>query len=221
MNHPYLLRNVAVTLVAGGMVATSWTIAASHESSSDAPTVVDPWSLLAVEGVESERYASLDSMVDSGNVSILGTVRSVSAGRAYSDSEDGETQTLQLVDVEVAVDDVLAGSPTGTLVTVEFGPYPLEDLDTSIAGLQALLGEQSVYVLRRKGSGAPTEGVAPDRAEYARGVYRTVSSQGLLDDQDGTTTAPLADIHLQENAFLSDLVDRPFDEAVAAVDHAG
>ena len=192
--------------------------AAAPKDSTFAVAAANPWSKFSYEGAyEVEKYDGLRGTVRSANVSVLGTVTDAQPGDVLVDSDGKEEMRYRSVVVSIAVDRVLSGTVTdGTSsVSVEFGPFAEEDLAST--SFDDLIGQQSVFLPRLKGSRVDGEGIAADPSQMRRNVYRVVNSTGLLDDVGGVVEAPLADGH----GFVADLEGQPFDQTVTKVDAAG
>ncbi|WP_183095558.1 hypothetical protein [Nocardioides stalactiti] len=152
-------------------------------------------------------------MIKQSNVAVVGTVVSAGFTRAFVESEGGETLVDRTLEVRVEVESVLHGQVAdgADRVQVEFGPYSHEETTSDL--WEALLGRRAVFVLRRQGAPVNLDPRRPD--ELARKTYRLVCSQGLLDDENGTTAVPMAD---PDQGFLQALEGRSFREVVAQVD---
>lgn len=219
------ITGTAVLAVAAGVlgVAAGQALAGPQHverSHANAPQhqAVNPWSQLSYEGAyEVENYEALRGTVRSATVSVLGTVTSVRPGEVIVDSDGDEEMRYQSVIGSVDVDDVLSGAVAdGTeSVSVEFGPFAEEDLDST--NFTDLIGQQSIYFLRLKGSGVDSEGIAPDSEVLERNVYRVINSTGLLDNAGGVVEAPLA----EGDGFVADLEGEPFDQTVTKIDAQG
>lgn len=208
----------AVLGTAAGPALVGQPQAAAPNDSTPALAAANPWSKFSYEGAfEVEKYDGLRGTVRSATVSVLGTVTDVRPGEVLVDSDGKEEMRYQSVVVNVAVDAVLSGTVTdGTSsVDVEFGPFAEEDLAST--SFDDLIGQQSIFLLRLKGSSVESEGIIADPSQMKRNMYRVVNSTGLLDDVGGVVEAPLADGY----GFVADLEGQPFDETVAKVDDAG
>lgn len=208
----------AVLGTAAGQAIVENPHATTPTDSTSGQVVATPWSKFSYEGAfEIERYAGLGSTVRSATVSALGTVTDVQPGDVLVDSDGKEEMRYQSVVVSVAVDEVLSGavSDGGNSLDVEFGPFAEEDVATM--SFDDLIGQQSIFLLRLKGSGVDSQGITAVPAQMKRNMYRVVNSTGLLDDVAGLIQAPLAD----GKGFVGDLEGLPFDETVARVDAAG
>lgn len=208
----------AVLGTAAGQALVGQPHAAAPTGSTSGQVAASPWTKFSYEGAfEVERYDQLGVTVRSATVSVLGTVTDVQAGDVLIDSDGKEEMRYQSVVVNVAVDEVLSGAVTdGTSsVDVEFGPFAEEDLASM--SFDDLIGQQSIYLLRLKGSGVDSQGITPDPALMKRNMYRVVNSTGLLDEVGGVVEAPLAD----GDGFVATLEGQPFDQTVSKVDDAG
>ena len=167
-------------------------------------------------GLEVEHYDSLAQMVRQSNVAVVGTVTSARFTRTFVDSDGQETMVDRMLEVRVSVERVLHGHVVDGAdeLGVEFGPF---DDGNAIADLRKpLIGRRAVFVLRRLGAPVGLDPRRPDQLAWK--VYRVVCSQGLLDDADGVTAVPMADILVP---FVKALRGKPFDDVVGAVDAAG
>lgn len=215
-------RSAAATLgtvIAAGLLGTlaAGALAGNiDESTPAAPT--NPWSVLSfAAGYEVESYAQLEGATRSATVSVLGTVTDVALGRQFVETDGREEMRSQMVTLVVSVDQVLTGQVKdgSQTVQVEFGPFDQGDLD--LAKFEALIGEQSVYLLRQKGTGIPGR-TGVDKQEVARNVYRVINSQGLLDeDTEGTVDAPVA----EGAGFGQELEGMTFSKLVDEIDKLG
>jgi hypothetical protein len=140
------------------------------------------WQMLQVHGVEAEHYQDLRTMTQSSDAVVLGRIQGLDVGREVRDLESeaaGQPRIEASVFFAVAtvhIDEVLAGdSVAGSSKTIS-----LELLLAAPARLPQLKAntprERAVYFLR-------------DNSAYAKppgGLYRLVSSQGLLREFDGS-----------------------------------
>lgn len=208
----------AVLGTAAGQALVGQPHAAAPTGSTSGQVAPSPWTKFSYEGAfEVERYDQLGVTVRSATVSVLGTVTDVQAGDVLVDSDGKEEMRYQSVVVNVAVNEVLSGAVTdGTSsVHVEFGPFAEEDLASM--SFDDLIGQQSIYLLRLKGSSVDSQGITADPALMKRNMYRVVNSTGLLDDVGGVVEAPLA----EGDGFVAALEGQPFDQTVSKVDDAG
>jgi hypothetical protein len=174
----------------------------------------NPWAIHYINGWEVESYDSLARLLDSADLVAVGTVIGVKPGPTWVESEGDETMTSEITAYTVELTDVLTGKPVGSRagqITLEFGPNSPD----AVEGRTAVVGESSLFILRRKGSPIPSIGrVGPMKDELAREVYRVVNSTGVIDDVDGAAALPLGD---PDQAWAEDLERGSFADAVEQV----
>jgi hypothetical protein len=173
-----------------------------------------PWAIHYINGWEVESYNSLARLVDSADLVALGTVMAVKPGPTWVESEGDETTTSEITAYTVELTDVLSGKPVGSTtgqITLELGPNSPD----AVEGRTAVVGESSLFILRRKGAPIPSiERLEPMKDELAREVYRVVNSTGVIDDVDGAADLPLGD---PDQAWAEDLERGSFADAVSQV----
>lgn len=177
-----------------------------------ASTTPNPWAQFRMTGLEAEQFANLRSMVRSANVTVLGTVLSGGPGERINDAEGSDVDTEVMIDLEVRVDEVLAGTlgKNSETVTVTFGPVPAADV--SPAMWRPVVGEQSIFALRRAGAAIP--GLAKkDPRVFAQNIYYVVYSKGLIDEEADKTAFPTAD----QDGFARKLRGQDFDTTLQQV----
>lgn len=172
------------------------------------------WRNLAPSGAEEvEHFTTLAELSDTTDVVLTGVVAAATAGRTITDgnpADDG--QIYQFLELTVEVQDDLADA-TNARYAVEFGPYIQEDL-TDATWPATLVGDEGVFVLRRKGSANPETGAPQVDSEFALNKFRLVSSQGLLLNDAGEVGVPL----VEDPGFPSNLEGADFEATVVRVD---
>ncbi|GAA4760000.1 hypothetical protein GCM10023350_52730 [Nocardioides endophyticus] len=173
-----------------------------------------PWAVHYINGWEVESYGSLASLVRSADLVALGTVVAVKPGPTWVESEGDETMTSEITAYTVELTDVLSGKPVGSTpgrITLEFGPNSPD----AVEGRTAVVGESSLFILRRKGAPIPSIGrLEPMKQDFAREVYRVVNSMGVIADVDGAAALPLGD---PDQAWAEELERGSFAEALEHV----
>lgn len=206
-----ILGTLSAPTIAGSLASTPTSGQSNGQSA-------NPWSALTIQDAwEVESYKELKDATAAANATILGTVRDVALGEQFVETEGPEVLRSYLITLTVNVDQALTGKIEGggTTVRVEFGPF--DGTDVNLADFQSLVGEQSVYLLRRKGSALEGRW-ARDPEQLADNVYRVVTFEGLLDEnEDGTVEAPLTN----DPGFSKDVEGDPFDALVRRVDAQG
>ena len=173
-------------------------------ASVDAPR----WDLLRIGGNEVEQYKSLGTMTKSSDVAMVGTVEAVESGRTFGDAENGFAYYATM---KVRVDEVLHGTPILHDGVAKVEVFLGDDNDYS--ELSATLpGERALFFLRDKGLEAAALGLPESAQAEQSGLYRWVSSQGLLVSSNGRIATPL---YPDEHGFPTALRGRPFDDVRA------
>lgn len=153
----------------------------------------NPWAVHRIDGWEVEWYDSLAHLVHAADLIALGTVVDVHPGPRWVEAEGGETVTSEISAYTVKLTDVLSGKPVGPIdgeITLEFGP----DSPDAVESRAAVVGESSLFILRRKGAPIPSIGrLEPMKQDFPREVYRVVNSVGVIDDVDGAAALPLGE----------------------------
>ena len=156
-----------------------------------------PWAVHRIDGWEIESYDSLARLVDAADLVALGTVVDVRPGPRWVESEGDETVTSKITAYTVELTEVLSGEPVGETadrITLEFGPATRELGPDAVESRAAVVGESSLFILRRKGAPIPSIGRRePMKQDFAREVYRVVNSIGVIDDADGAAHLPLGE----------------------------
>lgn len=167
---------------------------------------------MAIHGDEVERYDSLAALSNATEDVVRGKVTAAEPGREIRDGNPSEGyETVQFLELTVQVGDNL-GDAKRAVYGVEFGPHPPSEL--SGTWVTTLVGDEGIFVLRRKGSANPITGARQVDAELNLDKYRLVSSQGLLLNDSGAVAVPLA----VDAGFPSDLDGADFESTANRVD---
>lgn len=182
-------------------------------------TVSDPWSSLAIDGLEVETFDDLAPMARSANVAAVAKVLDVQGGRDIVDTDGKEVDRVQFLTVTLAVEEVLQGAVVDGAETLrlEFGPFDPAYLASRDNGFDKLVGSRGLFLLRLKGAGSP-EGLGRSPEELARKVYRVVTSNGLFTDSNGRVGMPLTHA---DDPLAKKHTGRPFADVVSEVKQAG
>jgi hypothetical protein len=179
----------------------------------------DPWIRFGFGSgaLEFETFDSLESMVRSADVTLLGTVEPGQFGKRYVDSAPGEKPMVDVdMVLKIRVDAVLAGEvfDGSTTIKLVMGPYDTEEI--SQTPWKPLIGSQAIFSLRRTGARVVSQwGTAPaDPEALATHTYHVVYSGGLLNEAaDETTRAPWA----EKFGWIRQVVRRPFKDVLASI----
>ncbi len=209
---------VGTTLVDEDNDPSTGASATDHRSGQDSKRAsseaAQAWRNLAPGGAEEvEHFDTLAELSDTSDVVVTGVVTAASPGRVVIDGDPSDDAlTYQYLELTVEVEDNLAEAGR-TQYAVEFGPYLQEDL-AAAAWPGDLVGDEGIFVLRRKGSANPETGAPQVASEFELNKYRLVSSQGLLLNDGGEVAAPL----VEESGFPNNLEGADYEATVARVD---
>jgi hypothetical protein len=194
------------------------TVSHQGDGAADVPATRDgvakAWRNLAPGGAEEvEHFDTLGELSDTTDVVVTGVVTAAAPGRVVVEGDPSEDGVIyQFLELTVDVEDNLADAGRAQYA-VEFGPYVQDDL-AEAAWPADLVGDEGIFVLRRKGSANPDTGAPQVAAEFELNKYRLVSSQGLLLNDGGEVAAPLA----EEAGFPNNLEGADYETTVARVD---
>jgi hypothetical protein len=166
-----------------------------------------------VEGLESERYASLRALTHASDAVVRGTVVAVEPGRSFGDPGG---VPLHYAATTIRVGEVVAGGlgpEDAVQLTLEI---PLFDGIDSIGSIESsLVGAEGAFFLRSKVETARAAGLRlRDQASEA-GYYRLVVFGAVLGNESGTVAA--GD---DESGVLAELDGLSFAEALGRIRQA-
>lgn len=193
-------------LIASAVAAAGLALMYSLNSSGSSGTGISEvprWDLLAIGGNEVERYDDLRTMTTNADVVLVGTVEAVTSGRTFGNEANGWAFYATL---EVRPDEVLHGTPVVEDGAVRVEVFLGDENDYSDLA-ESLPGEEAVFFLRDKGLEAAALGLPKSDQQEQSGLYRWVSSQGLLVNARGKVNIPL---YSDESGFPTGLRGRPF-----------
>lgn len=133
---------------------------------------------------EVERYQSLAAMAGAADAVVLGRIVSVSEGPRGGDPGN-PADSFATQDVIVEVDEVLSGS----LPETDRQRVRLQSPSITVAQTELLPSSPALFFLRSRELEAERLDLPPEQAQKEIGLYRIVSSQGLLADVNGKVYA--------------------------------
>lgn len=137
---------------------------------------------------EVEHYQSLSTMVGASDAVVLGRIVSVSEGPLGGDPGN-PADSFATQDVIVEVDEVLSGS----LPETDRQRVRLQSPSITVLQTERLPSSPALFFLRSRELEAERLDLPPEQAEREVGLYRIVSSQGLLADVNGKVYAAAVD----------------------------
>ncbi len=184
------LRNTAFVVAFIASAVTVFVVWPAHSSKS--PDHSAFWTTGVSNGTpgafEVEHYQSLSTMVGASDAVVLGRIVSVSEGPLGGDPGN-PADSFATQDVIVEVDEVLSGS----LPETDRQRVRLQSPSITVLQTERLPSSPALFFLRSRELEAERLDLPPEQAEREVGLYRIVSSQGLLADVNGKVYAAAVD----------------------------